>query len=1264
MRKFSKLLLILLTVSLLFGMTAVFAFAEEEISERERLNITDHSANVYNALDDASTGGSYGGKYEYAWGGLNKDLALNYISGEENSYLAVRNNPSPSGSVTSGQMLWKVGNYSFGMHSTASANTFEYMVVDLEFGTDRYVYTFNGKKHTADSLDDIPEAARETADLAFVNGETQIGLQFRNTGETRMGWFYTVKNAENGKWYLSADNVYDVNDKMMANEVGKFDHITWVIKPDYAKLNASMVYMYVNGEYLGEAFAANSSATQLSLWGIETLFGSYMSQDCFSYAYDNLAINIYDDAQGSDVTNAGIAELNAYIAGDYKTQPLYNLTNIVYNLDYSFIGAKLYAEIYDADGNPKPCYNFDGFNKNVTDGVFARLGRSLENYTPPKDLNIATFTFDEGYTFSLSKEAQEIYMVQHSGNTYTVKRAGDNLMQIYYYDAQGVGRQVFAQKSLIPFAAPNLEADDLKLYGKLELNKATPTIQIFKEWRWDINNDGYGDAEFLPTAYTVAEIEQLYEDGYDAIHLVPVYETLPLMYTIYSIDGDDILYSPDYSYADFTDLTKLDEAVAKVANGDHVVVKLYGDVKLSASDSIVIPEGATVDFDLNGYSVTQKESVSAIGTSYSVFAVSNAATLNLYSSVSEASVAQLFMSEADSVLFGSAIISANATDYCTINIGAFGDNDGENISLYGGTIVNARGKSEANGNKTVVTLNGGSYYSAISSTDNAMFPIATLELEINITDALVVSTSNASVFSAIESTEHSASINVKNSKLLAGTINESTFVPTKMIKTFTDTCKLYAESSVFVTSELNVSGITLDKYNLITANISSEFIITSDGIEVAYSNGGLRNVSVDINYPADMNNMFEADVPYVITPFKVNAEVLTLTFDTSVSEADRPDDYKNIVSVTWQDLTGGTFATTNHIVGSTVSLSLVKADFGIKELDNGWYNEVYDAWTNKTDGSEPNAFVVLANKNNIIAPATKTPAPALKPQVSIEMLNGFGYNIYLPKTPSPNVTYVIYRDGVVLDPSEFYTDVKLGEKEGFIQIFGAIALDTYASHTITVEYTVSGEMFRKSITIDLLDYAYGVDEQFGKCSDESKLVYAMMQYKLAAYKAALGDGANENIILEVEDYFLSHGLNCTCKVTYTAPSNETVDNTNIASLASVSYKLYVDAGATYTSKYLVTVAVDSSVTALTAKITDATLGDFTLTFVKTADGKYTAELPLWFANKVISFTLTTAEGNVTGTYSLAKYIADTDDTVAKSLYVISAAAYEEKLRNN
>jgi len=1228
MKKLTKIFATLLTFCLIFGVTfSVVASAAGGESDNP-LDVTGYVNNFSYDYENDDIG-------TWANGAVDKGRNIGVASmPDSNKYLNLSPNldyTTPNNSSTQFKKITDISNATF-------------VTVDYDFATDRYYYVKPDGTHTTYDEDgapitdvsQIPEGCEYYPAYGPAGNTTQLkyfglgSIQFTAPSAINSGHIRLQYDNSNGKFYVTHNSYSSTAPRAyLSNEVGVFDHVTMlmVIKSDDSGYVVDR-YLYLNGAYFGmqsQTFDSSSLSINAYLFYVPPMYWNATAfvGDTWSWAIDNFAVNVYK----SDYTYSEENGLDKY---DY-TQPIYNCPDILYNDTYVSPGSPLHATINHADGSKKDCYNMASIRKGIMNGDVVDLYVPFEDYKPAsQDIKCVTFALKEGGEFTYDPSIEEYYLVQNTDNRYTVKLASDDAMKIKWYDSEGENRKLLKEQVLLPLFVPDASVDALQMFGKVNDGK----IGIFKGWKLDTNNDGVADIDFTFSEMTVAQIDELYDSGITEINMLPIFEETDIAYLIETMSSKGgekpDLYAPDYNYAKFTDIATISSAISGLSESAEVKVTLYKDLELSDT-TLAIPAGVTVSFDLHGHGIQAKASA---------FTLADGVELNLYSTVQGGAVYQT--DEASAV----GLISASEFDSCTVNIGKALNSDGSvlasgfNLSLFAKSVASF--DAAANSTKAlnaVVNLNGGSYYGVYKSGD--MFWASNANLKLNISEALVASGLGGSVFAA----SNAASADIKitdNSVIFSGIFGATAYQPASIIGDWSKTSKLYISDSKVVGEELNKANVTLGKYNMLSLAMDDKYVNTEAGVGYARANNG---VSTETLYFAEMN---------------VPVEYFVLSYETG---AELKGDFKKIVPVTWLNLENQTYATNYWCIGSNVDY--IEANFGIKELNNGWYNGVYDSWKNATVGVAADSKLIVADRNNVFAPTTKGVVTDLDIKLNFEVSDSFYYNIYLPKLPvvdGVNITF----DGF-FDADEnsipYYENVTLEEVGGFYQLRGQLAAKDFKSGYITIKYTVGSVTLTEKINVSFLEYAYKVDNSFGACSDESKLVYAMMQYKLEAYKQTLGENAEEGVVASVDTYLKSHGAACTCStVEYDEPT-ETLDYAAFDNvLKGISYGLLVTDD--FTSKYTMSIFADSSVTAVFAKITSA-LGEKTLVFERIVHTDYVeyrcSDIPLELLSRVMEITVTT-DTQLVGTFSLAEYIKYSEDTgVAKALYVISKAAYAKKI---
>ncbi len=1223
-------------------------------------------------------------------------------SGRDNTYIRIHYtsgalDSNPANPFRESTVRWRAHTT---YNSAYDLKEHAYLTLDFDFSADRwaYTYTLDGETgyKTAASDEEFKayintltsdkakaeECAKEAIDskqLAYPDTKTPLNFQFvflssksqtpnatlvQNSASTN--WQTVSKTAfsvvkKDDGWYLQGtSSAGETVTYKLKNEVAKFDHVTMVFKVLDGGLTVQP-HAYINGEYMLQLpnWEMTGSVKNCNVFYQMTLaFHKKVAEgniadkmyDKYSLAFDNVALNYYseDDAEIA----GGLGEFMS--SDEYKESlAIMKCKNVVYNDDYYTPGVPLRATITHADGNKTNCYTKNSVHKGVRNSDFVEIEYDVENFNPnPDEMRVITFTSVNGSRVSLSSEAEEHFKLQHTQrkliipkldekgeqigdetetltvDIYTVCYGGENDVTVRWLFEGAYGNaESGKEQKLLPMQPL---ANNLKITSGFKTTESgAPTIGLFKDWHWDVNGNGKIDegdkpaneifGEDFEKTFTRSEInEQFIEKGIKEIQLIAQFEEKPVAYAIFS-DGEEAkLYAPDYDFEKFEKISTIAGAMANMEKGKNYSITLYSD--LTAEQTLRIPKNATVNFNLNGYKISQ-----AANSDSSIFAVNSGITLNLYSDKAGAEVYQTGA--------GRAIISANNVNNVKINLSKITDNDksGDNLTLYGSSIVYLMGtemKPEAP--KAIeVNLNGGNYYGTVAS-NGALFPISDVDMKFNIKNADIVTANGEAIFSLIAPYVSSADVNVEKSNMFAGKITDDGYTVGTFIKEWNTASKIYIKESVVLGFE-NKYNVTLGAANKFNAKLNSE-IGCDSGTLMAFSNNEkylIKDVAISVPGFASITTDFEATL-------------ITFTGD-KIEECIKP--------VSWLNPDGSLYKTTYWVAGSEIVAELRESlnDFEKVDLNNNWFDITYEKWMNVTAGeTNKENFTVYADKENKFKPEPKYVADLNTVKVGISIYNDLAYNIYVP-TPSVEnyvMSFVGFFDANGKITNNVYSGVTLDGVEGWNRLIGLFATDEFAAKTITVKYTVDGQELEADVRIDIFNYAYRIDSTYGCGSAESKLVYAMMEYKHTAFLASTpSDDLKEEVDTEWQKYKIFHKTDCTCgEVNYT-PSENVSDDTNIKSLvAKYSFTLVTDDENNV--KYAFSIFLSE---AATVKINGVAVTGM-------ANGEYVEYTLSGIELANLADEIKIEIGTAAGMYSLANYIKETDSGFAKALYVLSVNA--------
>ncbi len=663
MKKFSKIILILLAVSLLCGLTLVFASAADEVNDRERLNITGNSLNRYtSATEKVNTKANYGAVREQ-WS--KTTASIEFRSTGDNTYIQLGVLEDPSKYVN-GYMFWDADMYNGANNSNpfSSNNMADYATVDIDFGTDKYVYSDGSAYHTVYNYEDIPEEYRDSADLALIDGN-QIRLQFRGTTTVYSPaltvvkkdgiWQYQIKN-------IGTDDVY----VPMSNKVGVFDHITWVIDFDYAKstgyMDGSIGYVYINGEFAAAQMLGGTNITNYNFCGIEIPIAGKenFGVDRFSFALDNMALNVYKKDQNKTV-DGYIAELDAYFAGSYKTTPLYTLNGVVYS--ESYISPNGYIEV-DGVVSSIPSV-FNQLLENITRNSVIKTTCDIYDLVVPEGIESFEIMTTNNSKVTLSQQSLQNYQIDISLLGYKISKISEESstsIRIQWLDNKENGN-VILEERLVPGAVPSFGkvGENIYIY-----NYETGKIDICSvdQWLWDIDGAGNEAANFNrpPEAIRALSEEEIalaaqYCNGVIKIYPNEIAEidSLAPQYTLFSSDSK-LVIGTDKSFDCYLDATTFAKELSAAPSG--TLATIFCDV--TVADAVAISAGKSIAIDLNGYNFTS--------TAVSAFRLSNNASVSLNTTESTLKYDYLLTGNGTLSLSAGLTLSDDAREYNGVQI--------------------------------------------------------------------------------------------------------------------------------------------------------------------------------------------------------------------------------------------------------------------------------------------------------------------------------------------------------------------------------------------------------------------------------------------------------------------------------------------------------------------------------------------------------------------------------------------------------------------
>ena len=278
MKKFAKILTVLLTVCLLAGVvTATVVSAETtDITQKQ--------------LDDN------GSKFQSSSAaGFSRGTS---DEGYVNSYVRMYRNENHDAAVA--------GKLAFTGDTSVKFNGYAYVIHDFDFMSDQYL----------DVDGNLTTVAADGVKLAY-----QDGFSFYHARHTAHKC-YIVE--DNGLWYAADAATYTSATKTipLLNDKGAWNHFTQIVDGVNAKS-----YYFINGQFLTQVDVSSTITKSINYFYAFPVAGKDQQ---FSIGLDNASLMFY----AKNYTGA----LNNYINNsDYNTNPLYDCDDVRYNLDYSYV---------------------------------------------------------------------------------------------------------------------------------------------------------------------------------------------------------------------------------------------------------------------------------------------------------------------------------------------------------------------------------------------------------------------------------------------------------------------------------------------------------------------------------------------------------------------------------------------------------------------------------------------------------------------------------------------------------------------------------------------------------------------------------------------------------------------------------------------------------------------------------------------------------------------------------------------------------------
>jgi len=958
MKKFSKITSVLLMVLLLCGLVLSFASSAATTEDGNNFDVSGEKDNLYT---DFTVAAPTSGAGSFNANTNNSSISRVRVSNAVGSNHYQRHSWSGVNSAKAIEDTWFPGSQSAAVAGGVVNNVgkYDYSVWDFEVGTDMYSFSYTAnvtdgsatsqstlkmtvasqeefneyleefERYKADSNPNIEKYplmkklsytvsgksvtsiesidAAQTLELAFLQG-TSIAYTFRGYTYNADGTAWSASNKEVwgriGSFNKQSDGWYLVDPKdasnkvRLANEIGKFDHITYVFKITEGTANADgrirlvvNLYTFINGEYFSTITTSNNDYEQLLP---QRLSLAYPKDSLLSYGWafatDNFAVNHYANYSNTDPNGIG----NLITSGNYKTTSLLSCTDVLYNKNY--ISPNGYVSV---DGI-KSSFAIDELIKTVENNSEIKITVDLLNFKIPSGVDTFTVQSLNGSKFTLDSEsAADFVAVRGSNGMYTVRRGTpDDYITINWTYIDGDEETILKSEKISFDVVP-----EFALKKNFDFDTMTYTESGYFDWMFDVDGDA---SNFGPLydeevnlydpepirALTATEVFLIREElggelkVYTSTKSEVSTDLSESQFVVGTYDKDGAFLPSFDSKGGYTQYASMDNFKTEfqaAASGSTVILtydlntKYDIGVQTNNNASIKIGEGKTISLDLNGRTLVDGYSNYNVGawgnTTGCAFNVGEGSTFNFYSSKAGAVWYQLkYSSSGDAKVYSKGVVTSNAKN-ATVNFGDVYNEEGKLIidsadfDVYGSLILadTASGAAKDNTN-FVLNVNGGNYYQ-FGIGRYGMIVSYLPKMTINIKDATFVNDGarpSYAIFSNWFNNNSAMYINAYNSSFIcpdaaSPLITNGYYKEGDKEVALTVDSQLYFENCTVIAKSFNATKVTLGAGNYVSCAGSTTY---ADGVITGETNVEksvtLYHAKVVNALPTDATNSFKS----------------------------------------------------------------------------------------------------------------------------------------------------------------------------------------------------------------------------------------------------------------------------------------------------------------------------------------------------------------------------------------------------------------------
>lgn len=1136
-----------------------------------------------------------------------------------------------------------------------------------------------------------------TKELALYSGD-QVYVMARYWKDSTAGYKsfnlgINFKQDKDGVW-----GFYDGDNKVadMSNEIGKYDHITFVIKytapAEGETVGKTFGAVFVNGEYVKE-----SSEPYITYsFGIQevrlTLNGAAKTHGGHSYAFTNCAANYYKVDENSG-DSYGIHEYMT--SGDYKTKSITECADVVYTNNY--VSPNGYVRINTALGKGTPVSH--------PELVAAELAKIKDGCTLYTTMDVLDLDVPEGVekfkiecgadvNVTLSAAATENrFALEKKGNVYTVfKDNSDITVYLKWLDIKG---NHITTTSLLYGEAPDASGI---FANSVDESASTIYYATVSGWTWDLEGEVGTVTSDMAAAGSTITMTPVVDGEISSVTGASFYMGVRYDDTLVTVPvpASDKTFT---KYKNATALTAIREAKAQTYGNTLVLLSDFtgedGDRAPlnSATGAQTMTAGTTINFDFNGHTFVKEGYADTFGND--IFRISEGCSVNVYSTKpgGKLVMGNLRPVKAENIVSQSAGIAnvSSGVNEASFSIGDIIGADGsiiaecgDNFTYIGANVLVANGEKQTDSydantvlkddKKITVNMNGGYYYAPFR-TSYALICIKCPDVVINVDGITIVNAhqSSSGLFSDYKEFAANTVATVKNSKIYSmqstedASGNRVSSSASSIINILHADSYAYFENCVLVgelvsrfsgTVEIgpgntivNYADISFENNSKIKFSDGTSYVIPSNypfsnTVKHPYANSKWAHdlditLSADAEYEGDVDTNAEAAY---ITSVSFKTEAYTVFVDVTYSgnvsiitynDNNVPDSFAD---VEWRTAEGELVATTKELIGTSPIPPKEVVDTVGKAYTYKWFIKGFN-WS-------ADSGLVVKEGTNVFTPTPFYTASIRGIKANVTLFEDVVYNLYLPVS---DMISDISVSGAILGTAT----VTVGGEEYYV-VSSKLAVNEFAPTTCTVSFKAMGESLSQTLTLDLLAYATVVSESYACGSEEATLVYQMLSYKNAVAKFADETYTSpENL----EEFMNAH-TDCACAGTAIELSEAelSVDYSPITEkgISSIAYVLSLgDIGmAIYTDSATVD-SVSYTDDCGRQVLHTAANGNLIL-----RDGYYLVTgVSAAHINNIMTITVDGAEG----TYSLGKYIVNNPDVkVAEDLYKYALASEDYK----